>query len=178
MVMHQTWQASSNGWALEEAFSRVQWEVGLMNMAADLEPDKYEDRAPPSVTGRLREFYRVRAYPIPDIWPCESALFAVLHAPGRATNVQSDGGLSSLVERKNGPLAQWNRVQEVGSALRAMPTEYRVLIDATYDVPPMERPRPIRAAAEKARIPVTTYSKRMTAALCWLQGRLCLNLKI
>lgn len=149
-----------------------------MNAAVQLEREIDEDRAPPTVTGRLREFYRVRAYPMPDVWPSESALFAVLHAPGRATNTQSDGGLSSLVERKSHALAQWNRVQEVGAALRAMPAEYRVLIDATYDVPPRERPRTVRTAADKCQISTTTYSKRMTAALCWLQGRLCMSLHI
>lgn len=149
-----------------------------MNMpVSDLER-QVDDRAPITVVGRLREFYRVRAYPVPDIWPSQSAIFSVLHAPGRATNTQSDGGLSSLIERKDGPLAQWNRCQEVGAALRAMPTEYRVLIDATYDVPALERPRTVRAAAEKARIPTTTYSKRMAMALCWLQGRLCMSLQV
>lgn len=151
-----------------------------MNMAAEIHPEAEREayRQPLTVTGRLMEFYRVRAYPFPDVWPSESALFAVLHAPGRATNTQSDGGLSSLCERKNYALAQWNSVQEVGAALRAMPDEYRVLIDATYDVPPRERPRTVRTAADKAGISTTTYSKRMTAALCWLQGRLCMNLDI
>jgi hypothetical protein len=158
-----------------------------MNMAVDLEgeghqPDTVQiledDRAPKTVVGRLREFYRVRAYPVPDVWASQSAIFSVLHAPGRATNTQSDGGLSSLIERKDGPLAQWNRCQEVGAALRAMPTEYRVLIDATYDVPALERPRTVRTASDKCHISTTTYSKRMTAALCWLQGRLCMNLQI
>lgn len=147
-------------------------------MAVDLEQEDREYRQPLTVTGRIQEFYRVRAYPRPDVWPSESALFAVLHAPGRATNVQSDGGLSNLIERKNYALAQWNSVQEVGAALRAMPTEYRVLIDATYDVPARERPRTVRNAAEKAGISTTTYSKRMAMALCWLQGRLDMGLQL
>lgn len=147
-------------------------------MAVDLEQEDREYRQPLTVTGRIQEFYRVRAYPVPDIWPAQSAIFSVLHAPGRATNVQSDGGLSSLIERKNYALAQWSSVQEMGAALRAMPTEYRELIDATYDVPPLERPRTVRAAADKCHISTTTYSKRMTAALCWLQGRLCMTIQI
>jgi hypothetical protein len=56
-----------------------------------------------------------------------------------------------------------------------MPVDYRSVVEATYLVEVMERPRTVRVAAEKMGISTGLYGKRMAAALAWLQGRLCIS---
>ena len=142
-----------------------------MNMAAHLEEEAY---VPATVEARLREFYKARFRPDPNCWPPESPMYAVLHSPGRATNTSQDGGMASRMTRMGFSVARWNRVQEVGAALRAMPTVYRTSLDAKYDVPDLEHPRTVRAAAEKLRISTGAYGKNIEGAMAWLSGRLCL----
>lgn len=141
-----------------------------MNAAA-LEDEVY---VPATAEARLREFYKARFHPDPNCWAPESPMYAVLHSPGHATNTSQDGGMASRMARMGISVARWTRVQEVGAALRAMPTEYRAALDARFDVPDREHPRPVRAAAEKCRMSTALYGKRVEGAMAWLSGRLCL----
>lgn len=106
-------------------------------MKADPEPVKDEQTHEGQITvvGRLKEFYRARFWPEVNVWPEESAMYAVLHNPGRATNVQSDGGMAAMAENLGEQIAVRTRALEVAAAIRAMPEDYRKVIEATYDVP-------------------------------------------
>lgn len=136
------------------------------------------DVAPVTVVGRIREFYRSREWGPPNVWPAESPMYAVLHSPGRATNTDPDGGMSVRAHQMRRGLSVWARVYEFQEALGFMPSEFRDVIVATYDVPVLEKPRSVRAAAELCSMSTGTYGKTMAGALAWLQGRLCLRHRI
>lgn len=144
----------------------------LIETACDLEDI---DTAPPTVVGRIREFYNSRHWVKPNVWPEESSMYAVLHSPGRATNVQSDGGMAVRAHLMSHGLSAWARVYEFREALGFMPKEFRDVIEATYDVHALERPRSVRAAAGRCKMSTGSYGKTMAGALAWLQGRLCLQ---
>lgn len=150
-----------------------------MNMAVEIEIDQSEyDRrlhGPQSVRGRLREWARARHWPEMNCWPPESAMYAVLHNPGRATNVSSDGGMAAKADRYGVSFAMWQRTIETGQAIEMMPSEYRQVVYAMYRVEKRERPRELDDAATVAKIPVQTYRRAMDMALAWLQGRMCLQ---
>lgn len=139
-----------------------------MNTAIDL------DVRPITVVGRVRDYYRVKQLPDVNCWPEESAMYAVLHNPGRATNVQSDGGMANFIENCGDALSRRAHALEIHEALRLMPIAYRLVIECTYDVPLRERPRTVRLAAERSGMSTGAYGKVMAAALAWLQGRLCI----
>lgn len=152
-----------------------------MNMAVTIqraypEVEKDEDEyVPVTVTARVIEYYRSQGQSQPNCWPPESPMYAVLHSPGRATNTSQDGGMAARMTSMRRGLARWNRIHEMGAAIRGMPIDYRAVVEATYLVPPMEKPRTVRVAAEKVGISTGLYGKRMAAALAWLQGRLCIT---
>lgn len=127
-----------------------------------------------TVIGRVREFYKVSRWGAFNAWPPESAIYAVLHSPGRATNTQSDGGLAMKADLMDGEMSSRRRAYEVMTAMRAMPAGYRRAIEATYNVPVREKPRTVRVAAAMVGVGTATYGKMMAAGLAWLQGRLCI----
>lgn len=146
----------------------------------EIEPDERPDISsldgPESARGRLYEWARARHWPELNVWPPESPMYAVLHNPGRATNVQSDGGMADNASRYSAAMAVWVRVVEVGQALDQMPRAFRLAVHAMYRVEKRERPRRIEEAAQIAGMPVPTFRKTMDHALVWLQGRLCLGM--
>lgn len=153
-----------------------------MNMAVpiqraypEVEKQEEDDYVPVTVTARIVEFYRSQGQAHPNCWPPESPMYAVLHSPGRATNGAQDGGMAARMTTMRRGLARWNRIVETGTAIRGMPVDYRSVVEATYLVEVMERPRTVRVAAEKVGISTGLYGKRMAAALAWLQGRLCIS---
>lgn len=139
--------------------------------------DEHDKRlnGPQTARGRLREWARARHWPELNVWPAESAMYAVLHSPGRATNTQSDGGMSSQADRYSAALAMWNRTVETAKAIEMMPREYRLVIHAMYKVEKLKRAKELDEAARVAGMPIPTYRKAMDNALAWIQGRLCLE---
>ncbi len=150
-----------------------------MNMAVEIEMDQNEyDKklhGPQTARGRLREWARARHWPEMNCWPPESAMYAVLHNPGRATGVQSDGGMSAKMDRFGVSFAMWERTIETARAIAMMPADYRQVVYAMYRVEKRETPRELEEAAAVAKIPVQSFRRAMDNAMCWLQGRLCLE---
>lgn len=133
-----------------------------------------EDYAPRTAQGRLYEWARARHWPELNVWPPESAMYRVLHNPGRVTSTKSDGGMGERADRLRLAMATWNRVQETSEAIRMMPRYYRDVIEAMYYVEQRERPRTSKQAADKISMGHAMYRQSMDQALAWLQGRLCL----
>jgi hypothetical protein len=137
--------------------------------------ERAADEAIRTSKGRLYEWSYARHWPDINVWPPESAMYAVLHNPGRATNTKSDGGLSALVERRTEAMDKWDRTLRTSQAIAAMPSDYRKVVYAMYRVEQRERPRRLEHAAEVAGMPIATFRKAMDFALVWLQGRLDLD---
>lgn len=138
-----------------------------MNMHARIEAESEHDKrlnGPQTVQGRLREWARSRHLPTLNVWPPESAIYAVLHSPGRATTGKSDGGLASLCDRQEGALSAVIRARETGEAIALLAPVLRQAIEAVYLVELKERTRTTRAAAEKLDIPTMTLYDRLTKA--------------
>lgn len=127
---------------------------------------------PQTARGRLYEWSYTRHWPELNVWPPESAMYAVLHNPGRATNVTSDGGLWALCDRYSVALQKWERTVETAVAIENLPREYRSVVYAMYRVEKREKPRELDEAAAVAKMQVPTYRKAMDVALAWLAGKL------
>lgn len=137
-----------------------------------LEADRLQ--GPQSAQGRLREWSRVRHWEALNVWPKESAMYAVLHNPGRATNTQSDGGMASKMDRMEAALAAHNRMVEVAKALQAMPIVSRLIVDKMYVVSAREAPKSDRVVAEALGITRLEAIRRLERAYGWLAHELCL----
>lgn len=139
--------------------------------------DEHDKRlnGPQTVQGRLREWARSRHLPSLNVWPPESAIYSVLHSPGRSTNGKSDGGLGSFCDRDSGALRAVMRARETGEAVKALPLLLRQAIEAVYVVELRERPRTARAAADKAGIPTMTLYDRLTKAERIIARHICLD---
>lgn len=138
--------------------------------------DAEEDRGigPRNVEGRLREWSRARWYPPVNAWPPESPLFAVLHAPGRATNGDPDGGMGSRAQVMRWALQREIRVIEVTKAIQMLPGQSREFIRHMYEVAQRERPRSERACAEHFKLGRDEFSKLLNRAYGWLERELCI----
>lgn len=130
---------------------------------------------PQTARGRLYEWSYTRHWPELNVWPPESAMYAVLHNPGRSTAVQSDGGMAAFSDRYSVAIEKWQRTVETGQAIDMMPADYRKVVHAMYRVEKRERPRELIDAAAIAGLPIPTFRKAMDTALAWLQGRLDLT---
>ena len=129
-------------------------------------------QGPQTARGRLYEWSYTRHWPELNVWPPESAMYAVLHNPGRATGTQSDGGMSDKSERLDVAIQKWNRTIETSKAIEDMPADYRRVVYSMYKVEPREKPKEAEQAAEVAKLTLASYRKAMDYALAWLQGRL------
>ena len=132
-------------------------------------------QGPQTARGRLYEWARVRHWEPVNVWPPESAMYAVLHNPGRATNTQSDGGMVNMcaaLEEQPVSHAMRVRCRITQDAIDLMPKDYRLVVRSMYEVEKRERPRALKAAAEKAVMAEDTFRKTMDMALAWLQGKL------
>lgn len=138
------------------------------------ELDQQEEYAPRTAQGRLYEWARARHWPELNVWPPESAMYRVLHSPGRVTSTKSDGGMADGADRLRLALAMWNRVRETDDAIRMMPRYYRDVIESMYFVEQRERPRTAKQSADRIKMGLPMYRQGMDQALAWLQGRLCL----
>lgn len=123
---------------------------------------------PHSVKDALRKYSERRHYPPPNAWPEESPLFAVLHAPGRATNGSQDGGMAARMDRMGRAFAWHAWILETRSRLLLLPQELHAVVVATYEVPQREEPRSDRAVAEKLGIARLEVIKRLERAYGWL----------
>lgn len=133
---------------------------------------------PQTARGRLYEWARVRHWLPVNVWPPESAMYAVLHSPGRATNTQSDGGMvnmCSALESQPASHAMRIRCRETQAAIDMMPRPYRLVVRSMYEVERLERPKSLGAASETAQMEAPTFRKTMDMALAWLQGKLDLD---
>lgn len=138
-----------------------------MNMQVRLSEETYTDYAPRSVKGRLREYCRYRGISR-NAWPQESPLFAVLHAPGRATNGAQDGGMAARIDQMGFYFAKHARVLELRSLLILMPQICTSAVVAMYEAADHE-PRSERAAAEKMGISRAEYVRHLERAFGWLE---------
>lgn len=149
-----------------------------MNMMTAIKREEMEESAdltgyvPRNIEGRLREWSRARWYAPVNSWPSESGVHAVLHNPGRATAVKSDGGLGSLCDRTGHAIALEVRVIEVGRALNAMPAQLAQYVRYVYDVPQRERPKSERACAEKFGVSRDDCRRILARAYGWLEREL------
>ena len=128
--------------------------------------------APRNVEGRLREWARARWYAPVNSWPPESPMYAVLNAPGRATNASQDGGMASRAQRQGWALAREIRVIEGTKAIQMLPGHARDLIRHMYEVPQRERPRSERAVADHFGIGRDECAKHLQRAYGWLEREL------
>lgn len=127
---------------------------------------------PRNIEGRLREWSRARWYPPVNAWPSESGVHAVLHNPGKATAVKSDGGMGALCDRSGRSIALEIRVMEVGQAVSAMPAQLAQFIRFVYDVPQRERPKSERACAEHFKVSRDDCRRILARAYGWLEREL------
>ena len=147
--------------------------MNMMTKAEILEEiETEEDYAPRNVEGRLREWNRVRWYAPVNPWPPTSGVHAVLHNPGRATNVQSDGGLYALCERGGWRIAREVRVREVQDALNAIPVQLGQFVRYIYEVPQRERSRSERSCAEHFGVSREDCARVLARAYGWLEREL------
>lgn len=152
-------------------------------MMAAIHPESESEDAkrlngPQTARGRLYEWARVRHWEPVNVWPPESAMYAVLHNPGRATNTQSDGGMVNMcavLEEQPVSHRMRERCRRTQEALDVMPKEYRLVVRSMYEVEKRERPRALKASSEKAQLEEATFRKTMDMALAWLQGKLDLD---
>lgn len=131
--------------------------------------------APRNVEGRLREWARARWYAPVNSWPPESPMYAVLNAPGRATNASQDGGMASRAERQGWALAREIRVIEVTKAIQMLPGHARDLIRYMYEVPQRERAKSERHVAEHFGLSRDECTKHLQRAYGWLERELCIE---
>lgn len=142
-----------------------------MNMHVEV----VEDRAPTTVLARLREYSRCRHWESPNTWPPESPLFAVLHAPGRATNGAQDGGMAARIDRIGRAIAIRSRVIEIGSAIAILPPDMLQIIRLVYEVPVREEPKSERDVADMMGIGRVEAARRLERAYGYLARHLCLD---
>lgn len=144
-----------------------------MNMAIKIEAEADNRlQGPQTAKGRLTEWSRVRHWADVNVWPPESAMYAVLHNPGRATGSQSDGGMASLCDRNALALERKGRAKEVEQAMRMMPADLLAVVWEMYAVFQRERPRSDRVVAESLGIPRLEAIKRLERAYGWLSREL------
>lgn len=132
------------------------------------------DYAPRTPEGRLREWSRARWYAPVNVWPPESAMYAVLHNPGRATGGQSDGGLGALADADGIQLARQARVRDVSKAIAGLPTELQAVIRYMYDVPQRERPKGEKTCADHFEVTRAEMARTLAAAYGWIARDLAL----
>lgn len=149
-----------------------------MNMMTAIKREEVEEAAdiagyiPRNIEGRLREWSRARWYAPVNPWPSESGVHAVLHNPGRATAVKSDGGMAALCDRSGRSIALEIRVLAVNEAIAAMPSQLSQFIRYIYDVPQRERPKSERSCAEKFGISRDECGRVLARAYGWLEREL------
>lgn len=147
---------------------------------------------PQTVVGRLREYGRVRHEEAPNVYPSQNVLYRVMQDRENAgakgsgirydiiqteddpegTAVAPDGGLGELVDRQGRDISRFARAQEIATALNQMPAQYQQAVAAMYHVEQRERFRSMADAAEKLKMPKSTYQLLIGAAYGWLEGRL------
>ncbi len=151
-------------------------------MLAAIQPQNEHDKrlqGPQTARGRLYEWARVRHWLPINAWPPESAMYAVLHNPGRAPYVQGDGGMLNRISRMQTMPPESHvareRCREVQAALDMMPKAYLLVVRSMYEVERRERVKKLAEAAETAHMEEANFRKTMDMALAWLQGRLNLD---
>ncbi len=134
-----------------------------------------EGYAPRNIEGRLREWARARWYPPVNSWPPESPMYAVLNAPGRATNGSQDGGMAGRAWVHARALEREIRVIEITKAIQLLPGHARDLIRHMYEVSQRERPRSERSVADHFGMSREECSKHLQRAYGWLERELCMT---
>lgn len=131
---------------------------------------------------RLTEWARSRFKDPWNYWPSVSTLGRMKDdGPGasQGTAEDPDGGLGALIDRLTRDdgfdgVGKDRRCAEVHEAYSNMPTEFALLVDATYRNCPsaMDCPRSWMAAVAASALSESTYARRKRQMLKWLEYQL------
>ena len=148
------------------------------------------ENGPPSVSGRLYEWWRVRHWAhSPNAFPPRSPNGKIAdekessghRGKGMVFDVidgvscRPDGGMSHYYERHSNELRQYDRAREVTKALRDLPDIHKAALLARFDVPKLERPLSFEQSAERLGLCKATYQRRYDSAVKRLAGMMCLE---
>ena len=110
--------------------------------------------------------------------PPESALYAVLRSPGRATDTAGDGGMGSQYDRRKRAQNRQDRAREVSQALFFMPRHLKHAVMFVYDVPRNERFKSERSFAEHHQISREETGRILARAYGWLDCALSIEMPL
>ena len=99
-------------------------------------------------------------------------MYAVLRSPGRATDVQSDGGMFGRSQALGAALHRHRRITEISYCLKVMPEEYAKAARAKYETEKGHAPYGEEEAATYASMSRPAFRERLKAAYAWIEGRL------